>query len=72
VREGSPVAAALTIVHGALFECRLVIAGVPDLSAFAGARAEMVGITLSTRKKMSKRPPLKIRGARGEMLLTSN
>jgi hypothetical protein len=45
-----PVAVALAAVRGALSECRLVVAGVPILSALAGARAGTVGITLSTKK----------------------
>jgi hypothetical protein len=49
-RDGSPVAAALAAVCGALSERCLVVAGVPILSALAGARAGMVGVTLSAKK----------------------
>jgi hypothetical protein len=71
-RDGSPVAVTLAAVYGTLSERRLVIEGIPDLSALAGGRAGTVGVTLSTRKQNSKRPPLKTKGVRGEMLLTSN
>jgi hypothetical protein len=50
-RNGSPVVAALTTVRGALAECRLVVADVPDLSALSGARVGTIGVTLSTRKQ---------------------
>jgi hypothetical protein len=49
-RGGSPVASALAAVRGALSECRLVVASVPNLSALAGMRAGMVGVTLSAKK----------------------
>jgi hypothetical protein len=48
-RDGSPVTAAA--VRGTLAERRLVIAGVPDLSALAGTRAGTIGVTLSIRKR---------------------
>jgi hypothetical protein len=43
-------AAVLAAVCSALSERRLVIVGVPNLSALAGARAGMVGVTLSVNK----------------------
>jgi hypothetical protein len=49
-RDGSPIAAALAAVCGALSERRLVVAGVPNLSALAGVRVGMVGVTLSAKK----------------------
>jgi hypothetical protein len=49
-RDGSPIAAALAAVRGALAERRLVVTGVPDLSTLAGVRAGTIGVTLSTRK----------------------
>jgi hypothetical protein len=45
-RDGSHVAAALATARGALNKRRLVITGAPDLSALAGARAGMIGVTL--------------------------
>jgi hypothetical protein len=50
MRNDSPVAAALAAVRGALSECHLVIAGVPNLSALAGARTGTVGVNLPIRK----------------------
>jgi hypothetical protein len=71
-RDGSPIAAALAAVRGAIFKRRLVIMGIPNLSALAGVRAGTVGVTLSAKKRKSERPPLETEGTRGEMLLTSN
>jgi hypothetical protein len=48
--DGLPAATALAAVHGALSECRLVVAGVPKLSTLPGMRAGTVGVTLSTKK----------------------
>jgi hypothetical protein len=62
----------LAAVRDTLSERCLVVTGVPDLSALAGARAGTVGVTLSTRNQKSKRQPLEVKGARGEMRLTSN
>jgi hypothetical protein len=39
--------------------------GVPDLSALAGARAGMIGVTLLTKKRKNKRQPLEIKGVEG-------
>jgi hypothetical protein len=64
-RDGSPVTAALTTVHGALTERRLVDTGSFDLSALAGARAGTIGVTLSTKKKKNKHQPLEIKGVEG-------
>jgi hypothetical protein len=50
-RGGTPFAAAHVAVRSALAEHRLVVVGVPDLSAFAGTRAGTIGVTLSTRKR---------------------
>jgi hypothetical protein len=72
MREGSPAVAALVAVRGALAERRLVVVGIPDLSALVGVRAGTIDVTLSTRKQKSKQLPLEIKGGRGEMLLTSN
>jgi hypothetical protein len=58
-RGGSPVVTALAVARGALRECRLVVTGAPDLSAFAGARAGMSSITLRTRKHEGEHRPLK-------------
>jgi hypothetical protein len=71
-RDGLPVTAALAAARGALSERRLVITGTPDLSALASVRAGTVSITLTTGNQRSKRPPLKIKSARGKMQLTSN
>jgi hypothetical protein len=71
-RDSSTVVTALAANCGALSERRLVVAGVPDLSALAGVRAGTVGVTLSAKKRKSERLPLEIEGARGETLLTSN
>jgi hypothetical protein len=59
-RGGSLVAAA---VRGTLAERHLVVAGVPNLSALAGARPGMVRMTLSAKKQKSERRPLEIEGA---------
>jgi hypothetical protein len=48
-RDGSPVATAA--VRGTLSERRLIVTGVPDLSALAGVRAGTIGVTLSTTKQ---------------------
>jgi hypothetical protein len=48
--DGSPITAALAAVCGALSERRLVVVGVPNLSALAGVRVGMVGVTLSAKK----------------------
>jgi hypothetical protein len=53
-RGGSPIAAVLAATRGALSECRLVVTGAPDLSALAGARAGMTGVTLRTKKHKDK------------------
>jgi hypothetical protein len=45
-RDGSPIAAALAIVHDAHDERRLVVTGAPDLSTLAGVRAGTIGITM--------------------------
>jgi hypothetical protein len=71
-RDSLPVAVALAAIRSTLAKRRPVVAGAPDLSAFAGARAGTIGVTLSTRKQKSKRQPLEIKGVRGEMLLTSS
>jgi hypothetical protein len=60
-RGGSPVVTALVVACGALRECRLVVTGAPDLSAFAGARAGMSSITLRMRKHEGEHRPLKFR-----------
>jgi hypothetical protein len=49
-RGGSPVASALAAAHGALNECRLVVTGIPDLSALVGARVRTIGVTLRTKR----------------------
>jgi hypothetical protein len=51
--DSSPVSAALAAVSSTLAERRPVVAGAPDLSALAGARAGTIGVTLSTRKQKS-------------------
>jgi hypothetical protein len=53
-RDGSPVAATLTAVRDALDERRLVIIGAPDLSALAGVRVGMIGVTLRTKKQKDR------------------
>jgi hypothetical protein len=70
-RSGSPVAAALAAAHATLDERRLVSTGTPDMSALTGARVGTIGVTLRTRKHKDEHQPLKIQGARGEVLLTS-
>jgi hypothetical protein len=45
-RDGSLAAAVLAAVRGTLSERRPIVAGVPNLSTLAGARAGMVGVTL--------------------------
>jgi hypothetical protein len=65
LHDSSPVAAALTVIRCALAERRLVVMGVPDLSALAGARAGMIGVTLLTKKRKNKRQPLEIKGVEG-------
>jgi hypothetical protein len=62
-RDGLPVAAVLATVRSALTECRLVVTGVPDLSALASVRVGTIGVTLSTRKQKNKHQPLEIKGA---------
>jgi hypothetical protein len=62
-RNGSPIATVLAAVRGALAERRLVVTGVPDLSALAGARARTICVTLSTRKQKNKHQPLEIKSA---------
>jgi hypothetical protein len=49
-RHPKSLVVALAAVCGALSERCLVVAGVPILSALAGARAGMVGVTLSAKK----------------------
>jgi hypothetical protein len=71
-RDGSPAAATLTAVRGALSERHLVVAGVPNLSALASARAGTVGVTLLAKKRKNERLPLETEGTRVEVLLTSN
>jgi hypothetical protein len=50
MHDGSPAAAALTAVRGALSECCPVVAGVLNLSALADTREGKVGVTLSTKE----------------------
>jgi hypothetical protein len=51
----SPITAVLVAARVALDECRLVSMDAPDLSAFAGARAGTIGVTLQTRKHKDER-----------------
>jgi hypothetical protein len=60
-RSGSPVAVALAAAHGALGECRLVVAGTPNLGAFAGVRARTSDVTLRMRKHKGEHRPSKFR-----------
>jgi hypothetical protein len=53
-RGGSPVAVAPPAARGALDERHLIGTDVFDLSALAGARARMVGVTLRTKKKIQE------------------
>jgi hypothetical protein len=71
-RDSSLVTVVLVAVHGTLTEHHPVVAGATDLSALAGARVGMIGVTLSTKRQRSERQPLEIKGVRGEMLLTSS
>jgi hypothetical protein len=48
--DGSTAVAALAAVRGTLSERRPVIADVLNLSALIGARAETVGVTLTTKE----------------------
>jgi hypothetical protein len=50
MRYNSPATATLAVVRGALSEHRLAVADVLNLSALTGARAGMVGVTLSTKE----------------------
>jgi hypothetical protein len=64
-RDGSPIAAALAAVRGALFKRRLVIMGIPNLSALAGVRAGTVGVTLSAKKRKVNDRPSKLKAREG-------
>jgi hypothetical protein len=64
-RGGSPVAAVLAAAHGTLRERRLVVAGAPNLSVFAGARAGTRGVTLRTRMHEGEHWPSKFRACAG-------
>jgi tRNA-binding EMAP/Myf-like protein len=59
--DGSPVPTALTAVRGALAERRLVVTGVPNLSALAGVRARTIGVTLSIKSRRINTSPSKSR-----------
>jgi hypothetical protein len=50
MHDGPPIAAALAVVRGAISKHRLIVVGVPNLSALAGVRAGTVGVTLSAKK----------------------